>query len=171
MWHDTKKKEYYPFCPQLLYQRPLSPLNLLSFPYCALYFNFFLILPLPSSPHKPFSTQLRTVTTIFTFLSQLNSLFPLLVDSKNSYKEVVIASNLYICIRPSMSKFQLILIQCYWYISFLNTPINLAVMAKKSRSQGVFYLALLKNTTNTFIESFLHNVLFSKALSILEQRF
>ena len=116
-----------------------------------------MILPVPFSPHKPFSTQLRTVTTIFTCLSQLNSLLPLSVDSKNFYKKAVIASNLYICIRPSMSKFQLILIQCYWYISFLNTPINLSVMAKKSRSQGMFHLTLLENATDTFIESFIHS--------------
>jgi len=31
-------------------------------------FNFFLIPPLPPSPHKPFSMQLGTITTLFYLL-------------------------------------------------------------------------------------------------------
>ena len=44
-------------------------------------FNFFLIPPLPPSLHELFSTQLRTVTTFSTCLSQLNSLLPLAATS------------------------------------------------------------------------------------------
>ena len=40
-------------------------------------FNFFLIPPLPPSPHEPFSTQLGAVTAFSTCLSQSTSLLPL----------------------------------------------------------------------------------------------
>jgi len=42
----------------------------------------------------------------------------------------------------------------YWYISFSNTLINLAMMARWVRFQLTICLSLLENTTNTFIESF-----------------
>ena len=40
-------------------------------------FNFFLIPPLPPSPHEPFSTQLGAVTAFSICLSQSTSLLPL----------------------------------------------------------------------------------------------
>jgi len=76
------------------------------------------------------------------------------VGSENPYEEVVTASNLHICIRPSMSKFKLILAQYYRYMSFLNTPINLAIMTERSGFQLALRLSLLENATDTFIESF-----------------
>ena len=39
-------------------------------------------------------------------------------------------------------------------VYFFNTPINLAVMAKRSRSQVTFHHSLLENATDTFIENF-----------------
>ena len=74
--------------------------------------------------------------------------------SEDLHNQVVTASNFHVCIRPSMSKFQLILADGYRYISFLNAPINLAATAEWSRSQVTFHHSLLENVADTFIESF-----------------
>ena len=76
------------------------------------------------------------------------------VVSEDLHNQVVTVSNLHVWIRPPMSKFQLILTQCYQYISFLNTPINLAITAEQMRFQLAICLPLLKDATDTFIENF-----------------
>ena len=74
--------------------------------------------------------------------------------SEDPHNQVVTTSNFHVCIRPSMSKFQLILAESYWYISFFNTTINLAATAEQSRFQVTFHHSLLENATDTFIKSF-----------------
>ena len=49
-----------------------------------------------------------------------------------------------------------ILAQCYQYIIFLNTLINLTIMAGRVRFQLAICLPLLENATDTFIESSSH---------------
>jgi len=44
--------------------------------------------------------------------------------------------------------------ESYQYISFSNTPINLAMMAEQSRFQLEPHLPLFEDTIDTFIESF-----------------
>ena len=76
------------------------------------------------------------------------------VVSEDLHNQVVTASSFHVCIRSSMSKFQLILPEGYRYISFFNTTINLAATAEQSRFQVTFHHSLLENSTDTFIKSF-----------------
>ena len=104
----------------------------------------FYLLVTAKFPFAPF-TMSEKVTGIYIFCAAV---------SEDLHNQVITARNLHIWIRPSLSKFRLILAQCYWYISFLNTPINLAIMAEWMRFQLTICLSLLKNATDTFIENF-----------------
>jgi len=64
-----------------------------------------------------------------------------------------------------MSIFQLILAEGYRYISFSNTPINIAMMAGWVRFQLAICLSLLENATDTFIESSAAGCFILKSLS------
>jgi len=61
--------------------------------------------------------------------------------------------------------------RCYWYISFSNTLIHLVIMAGWVRFQLAICLSLLKNATNTFIESSATGCFILKRLSYSRTKF
>ena len=91
------------------------------------------------------------------------------VVSEDLHNQVVTASNLHVWIRPSLSKFQLILAQCYQYISFLNTPINLAIMVEQMSFQLTICLPFSRMPLTHSSKAFPCDPSFSKAPPILEQ--
>ena len=74
--------------------------------------------------------------------------------SKDSHNQVRIASKLHVCIRASKSKFQLILVKDYWYISFSNTPVDLTIMWGWMGLKFAFRLPLLENAITESFPTF-----------------